>query len=125
MKEDDDLESAKSPAPVVNTEKKKRRRKKKSGKKMPMASSEDNIDNKDDIEETVKWVEQNVGQPGGRRQERTEEKVNNPLRKLLSIENKNLSAIWDDFKTMPNRMKKLGAVQFFSWFGLLCFIVRD
>ena len=91
MKEDDDLESAKSPAPVVNTEKKKRRRKKKSGKKMPMASSEDNIDNKDDIEETVKWVEQNVGQPGGRRQERTEEKVNNPLRKLLSIENKNLN----------------------------------
>ena len=35
-----------------------------------------------------------------------------------SIENKNLSAIWDDFKTMPNRMKKLGAVQFFSWFAL-------
>lgn len=32
--------------------------------------------------------------------------------------NSNLSAIWDDFKTMPNRMKKLGAVQFFSWFAL-------
>lgn len=33
-------------------------------------------------------------------------------------ENKNLSAIWDDFKAMPDRMKKLGAVQFFSWFAL-------
>ena len=33
-------------------------------------------------------------------------------------ENKNLGAIWEDFKSMPGRMKKLGAVQFFSWFAL-------
>ena len=89
MKEDDDLESqVQSPAPVVNAEKKKKRRKKKSGKKMTLASSEDNID-KDDIEETVRWVEQNVGQADGKHQ-RAEEKVN-PLRKVLSIENKHLN----------------------------------
>src|SRR5690606_5899559 len=33
-------------------------------------------------------------------------------------ENKNLGAIWEDFKSMPGRMKKLGTVQFFSWFAL-------
>ena len=79
-----------SPAPPpANTEKKKRKRKKKSGKKLAVASSEDNID-KDDIEETVKWVEQNVGQPGGK-QDHVEEKNNLSLRKILSIENKHLN----------------------------------
>lgn len=33
-------------------------------------------------------------------------------------ENKHISAIWQDFLKMPERMKKLGAVQFFSWFAL-------
>jgi len=91
VKEDDDLESQlQSPAPsAVNVEKKKKRRKKKSGKKLALASSEDNID-KDDIEETVKWVEQNIGQAGGQN-DRVEEKTNHSLRKILSIENKHLN----------------------------------
>lgn len=32
--------------------------------------------------------------------------------------NAGLGEIWKDFKKMPVRMKKLGAVQFFSWFAL-------
>ena len=34
------------------------------------------------------------------------------------VSNRGIGAIWVDFKNMPKRMVKLGAVQFFSWFAL-------
>ena len=95
VKEDDDLESSKEPIVVAQVEKKKRRRKKKSGKKLAVASSEDNIDKRDDlddIDETVRWVEANVG-PSTVVFSPSKEDVaaSNINKKILLVENKHLN----------------------------------
>ena len=97
MKEDDDLESCKDPPKVVQAEKKKRKRKKKTGKKLAVASSEDNIDQKadhDDIDETVRWVEANeapaVKATSLLNKEDTEV-ATVAARKVLLVENKHLN----------------------------------
>ena len=91
MKEDDDVESARGEEPRKEVgERKKKKRKKKTGKKMSASrSSEDNLDPVDEVEASVRWVEDNVGQPLVLREEKVE-KVN-PLKKVLSIENKHLN----------------------------------
>merc|ERR1719315_151808 len=90
VKEDDDVESARDASPSLQIEKKKKKRKKKTGKKLAARSSEDNLDPTDEIEASVRWVEENVGQPVMLRKDQKEEKVN-PLKKVLSIENKHLN----------------------------------
>ena len=97
VKEDDDLESCKDPPKVVQAEKKKRKRKKKTGKKLAVASSEDNIDLKadhDDIDETVRWVEANeapaVKATSLLNKEDTEV-ATVAARKVLLVENKHLN----------------------------------
>ena len=90
MKEDDDVESARNASPSLQIEKKKKKRKKKTGKKLAARSSEDNLDPTDEVEASVRWVEDNVGQPVVLRKEMKEEKVN-PLKKVLAIENKHLN----------------------------------
>ena len=95
VKEDDDLESTKDPPVVPHAEKKKRKRKKKTGKKIAVASSEDNIDKKDELDEidaAVKWVEANdttasVSLPS----EVAQSMETAATRKILSIENKYLN----------------------------------
>ena len=95
VKEDDDLESTKDPPVVPHAEKKKRKRKKKTGKKIAVASSEDNIDKKDELDEidaAVKWVEANdtsasVSLPS----EVAQNMETAATRKILSIENKYLN----------------------------------
>jgi len=91
VKEDDDVESARGEEPRKEVgERKKKKRKKKTGKKMSASrSSEDNLDPVDEVEASVRWVEDNVGQPLVLREEKVE-KVN-PLKKVLSIENKHLN----------------------------------
>ena len=90
VKEDDDVESARNASPSLQIEKKKKKRKKKTGKKLAARSSEDNLDPTDEVEASVRWVEENVGQPVMLRKDQKEEKVN-PLKKVLSIENKHLN----------------------------------
>jgi hypothetical protein len=90
VKEDDDVESARNASPSLQIEKKKKKRKKKTGKKLAARSSEDNLDPTDEVEASVRWVEDNVGQPVVLRKEMKEEKVN-PLKKVLAIENKHLN----------------------------------
>ena len=90
MKEDDDVESAKNASPSLHIEKKKKKRKKKTGKKLAARSSEDNLDPADEVEASVRWVEDNVGKPVVLRKEEKEEKIN-PLKKILTIENKHLN----------------------------------
>jgi len=97
VKEDDDLESeiTKDPPVVPHAEKKKRKRKKKTGKKPAVASSEDNIEKKDELDEidaAVKWVEANdtsasVSLPSGVEQNAETAAT----RKILLIENKYLN----------------------------------
>jgi len=90
VKEDDDVESARNASPSLQIEKKKKKRKKKTGKKLAARSSEDNLDPADEVEASVRWVEDNVGQPVMMRKEQKEEKIN-PLKKVLSIENRHLN----------------------------------
>jgi len=61
VKEDDDVESARNASPSLQIEKKKKKRKKKTGKKLAARSSEDNLDPADEVEASVRWVEENVG----------------------------------------------------------------
>ena len=90
VKEDDDLESCKDPPKVLQAEKKKKKRKKKTGKKLAVASSEDNID----IDETVRWVEANeapaVKATSLLNKEDTEV-ATVAARKVLLVENKHLN----------------------------------
>lgn len=91
VKEDDDQESARaaSPAPT-GAEKKKKRKKKKSNKKaMAARSSEDNLEDLDEVEASVKWVEDNLGpaaDPG-----QGDESTVAPLRGILAVESKHLN----------------------------------
>jgi len=90
VKEDDDVESARNASPSLQIEKKKKKRKKKTGKKLAARSSEDNLDPADEIEASVRWVEDNVGQPI-RPQGKTAQDTVDPLKNVLNIENKNLN----------------------------------
>ena len=92
MKEDDDQESARAASPVnTGAEKKKKRKKKKSNKKMMATrSSEDNLEDLDEVEASVKWVEENLG-PACPSPGQSEETNAAPLRGILAVESKHLN----------------------------------
>jgi len=88
VKEDDDQESSRTDLQPANSRKKKKR-KKKTGKKLAAKSSEDNVD-LEDVEESVRWVENALGPAPVQAQPEVVHKPN-PLREVLSIENKHLN----------------------------------
>ena len=64
VKEGDDEESARaaSPATTATSEKKRKKKRKKATRKALAArSSEDNLEMEDEIDASVKWVEENLG----------------------------------------------------------------
>jgi len=89
VKEDDDQESSRTDLEPVNNRKKKRK-KKKSGKKIAARSSEDNLEELDEVEASLRWVESTLGPAPA--QELTPLEVKpHPLRDILIVENKHLN----------------------------------
>lgn len=89
VKEDDDVESsARTVSPSQHAEKRKKKRKKKTGKKAVAArSSEDGLDGGQcEVEESLRWVEESLGQPAAASQRGGEGR--HSMDKVLAVENK-------------------------------------